>query len=356
MIPGISGIRRLPRLGIIRLGEKKQGERGAYPSALDHFLLKDAPAAEAVYGKECRSLDIVFPTENPEVFFGQDLRAYRKSGLFCKCSDGHTATRVRLGLSDGLNTKTPKGQPYDPVGEDHLKKTGEDVEVGRMFEMPCLYPECSFFAGKFCKGIGRLLFLLPKVPAFGCWQITTTSWNSMVAINSYVQTVREAAGRVSFIPFKLNLVPQQARVEGKAKTIHVLQVVFEGGLGDLLKYRRKELAAPIPAASLPEPSDKEVPDDLVANEGAALDAELGTGPKMNPAARGAVRLEDILPPKPERNPAEPSKPERNTPAERTDPDEAEAGRQAGAMEPERPTAPAAVEKPKATGRAKKTDF
>ena len=293
MIPGISNVRRLPRLGVIRLGEKAISSKGSpYPKALDHFNFKDAPAVAAVYGENCKELDIMFPVEDQDVFFDQSLKAYRKSGLFCRCSDGQTATRVRLGLSDGKGTPVPAGKPYDPVGEDYLSKTGEDVEIGHMFEMPCAYQECEFFKRDLCKGIGRMMFLLPKVPQFGCWQITTSSWNTMVSVNNYIHAIRAAAGRISMIPLKLRLIPQQAQVEGKAKTIHVLEIVYEGTLQSLVHCGMKALPAPTPSA-IPVESLKEVPDDMMPHAGAELDAALGIGPKLNPAAAGAVKLDDI---------------------------------------------------------------
>src|SRR3990167_11063762 len=143
MIPGISDVRRLPRLGKIRLGMKRTSDAGkAYPAALDHFNFKDAPGVEAIYGANCSEIDIVIPVEDSNVFFPQALKAYRSSGLFCRCDDGQTATRVRVGPDE-------KGQPRDAQGEAWLAKTGEAVDVGDMFEMPCPHHECPFFERKF---------------------------------------------------------------------------------------------------------------------------------------------------------------------------------------------------------------
>ena len=38
-IDKVSNIRRYPRLGRIRTGEKAVGQRGPYPKALDHFII-----------------------------------------------------------------------------------------------------------------------------------------------------------------------------------------------------------------------------------------------------------------------------------------------------------------------------
>jgi len=289
VIPGISDVQRLPRLGKIRLGEKRQSKSGKeYPAALDHFNFKDAPEVEKVYGKNCRELEIMFPVDDPGIFFPQELKAYRTSGLFCRSNDGQTATRVRVGLSDGKG-RIPKGRELDPDGEAYLKRTGEAVDVGSMFDLPCPYHECSFFQNKFCKGVGRLLFMLPKVPRFGCYEITTSSWNSMVSVNNYVKAIQGAAGRVSLIPLKLKLVPQKASVDGKAKTIHVLEIVYEGATQTLLAMAKHR---PTRALAVDREDPKEVPDDLVPHGGAALDEKLG-GNGDKGTDRPAMSVEDV---------------------------------------------------------------
>ena len=255
MIKGISDVRRLPRLGKIRLGEKKKGERGDYPSKLDHFSFKDVPWVAEVYGDNCKEIDIILPVENQDTFFSQERKAYRKAGLFCKSSDGDTAVRVRVGVSDGKNSTAPAGTVMDPEGEAHLKETGEAVEVGEMFELPCAGEHCSFTDKKMCKPIGRLLFMLPKVQRFGCYEISTTSFNSMMTLNSYIEAIRGTAGRVSMIPLRLRLVPKQVQVNGKATGIFHLELVYAGTMTELLAYRDgvKALPAPMPAAATAVP-------------------------------------------------------------------------------------------------------
>lgn len=293
MIKGVSDVRRLPRLGKIRLGEKRQKDGREYPAALDHFNFSDVPFVEQVYGKNCRDLEIMLPHEELDVFFPQARKAYRRSGLFCKCDDGETATRVRVGISDGAG-KVPKGQPMDPVGEAFLKETGEEVAIGDMFELPCPAEECPFTQQNFCKPIGRFLFLVPKVPRFGVYEISTTSFNSIVSLNSYIDAIRNAAGRVSMIPLKLRLVPKQAQVEGKAKTIHHLELVFEGSIQQLLAYSKRELPPPLPKTALPsrEELDKELPDDLVPHAGESLEKKLAVKlPVQAPPAPAAPAVQ-----------------------------------------------------------------
>jgi len=345
MIKGISDVRRLPRLGKIRLGEKKKNAAGKeYPSKLDHFNFKDVPWVAEVYDMVdkdgvpcCKELDIMLPVENPDVFFPQGRKAYRTSGLFCACYDMVTALRVRVGKADGTNPKIAKGTILDPEGEAFLKEEGiDDVKVGEMFEMPCLGDRCSFAGNKFCKGIGRFLFMLPKVPRFGCYEISTTSWNGMVSVNSYIHSMRgdePPYRRISMLPLKLLLVPKKCQVEGKPVTIFHLEIRYDGTTDSLMTFQPgvKALPAPIPAAGMPKKAelDKEIPDDLMPHGGAALERKLGgqppedKGPSPAEQARAKLqekpappapagepdRLDDEIEPEPEAKPAEEKKAE-----------------------------------------------
>lgn len=310
MIRGFGDKIRLPRIGIIRLGEKRISQSGKeYPAAIDYFRLTDAPNVAKVYGDKPKELDIMFPTEKVDLFFEQKLKAYRQSGLFCASDDAQTAMRVRLGISDGKFGKVPAGKAYDPEGEAYLAKTGEAVEVGEMFELPCQFESCGFYQRGFCKPVARLLFFLPNVPGFGVYQIVTSSDNGTRNINSYIESIRAVAGRVSMIPLKLRLEPLDVQVEGKKKTVHVLTVKYEGSIQSLMAIRSnpKLLNGPAAPEAIPSADPTDVPDDLYPNGGKSLDAELGKEkPKPevqgDPAAAARARLGKPQPPVQERKP------------------------------------------------------
>lgn len=261
MIPGISDKRRLPRLGKLRLGEKRLSKNNKeYPASIDYFMVdSELPglneAFEKVYGPKPRELDILLPLEDAEVFFPQALKAYRKSGLFCASDDGVTAKRVRLKDDE---------QGKDAQGEAFIAEQGLQVAPGDMYEMPCPHTECPYFQSKKCKGIARFMFMLPKVNGFGVWEISTSSRNGIVNLNSMLDAIRGAAGRVSYIPLKLRLVEQELKTpEGKQKK-WILRLDYDGNVGDLVNIRETgKLPAPVSAGALPAPDPKEVPDDLV---------------------------------------------------------------------------------------------
>lgn len=305
MIKGYSDQRRLPRLGKIRLGEKrKNASEKEYPVALDHFNFADAPEVAKVYGDNCKELDVILPVEDTDVFFRQARIAYTKSGWWCRSDDGETAFRVRRGPSDGAG-RIPKGQPLDPFGEKFIGEQKLDVPVGTIFPLPCAGDECPYAKApaKDCRPIARLLVLLPKVPLLGCWQITTSSWNSMVRLNSYIDVVRNIAGRVSMIPLTLRLVEHEAAPDGKKKKVHVLELYFPGS-PDQLRNTAAKLSAPMPRTALPAPGeiDEDVPEDLVSATVLETGEPKAARPAIEPPKRKAA------------NEAKPAAAEANAPA------------------------------------------
>lgn len=269
MIPGITDRSRLPRLGKIRLGEKRQGKRGEYPAALDHFSFRDTPELEEVFGRQCREIyPVLIPVEQEDTWFHTSRSAYTKSGLFCRCSDGETAIRVNKGLD--------KNKPLDPQGWRFLQEQGLEVDTGEMFEMPCPGEECLYFQKGWCKNLGRLQFFVLASPKFGVYEIATTSINSIRNVLSSARAIRAQAGRITSIPLALRLVPMQVSPEGKAKTVYVLELQFrDGGIGKLLDISRSAGALPRPQLVEPPAKARDVPDDLYPEGGRQLGRVMG---------------------------------------------------------------------------------
>lgn len=283
MIPGITTRNRMPRLGKIRLGEKRVSKGGKeYPAALDHFNFADVPEVEKVYGKDCREIHpVIILVEDEEAWFPTARKAYRRSGLFCACDDGETARRVYVPFD-------PKDNSGDPQGTDFIKDNGLAVEPGEMFEMPCPGESCAYFEQGLCKNVGRLLFMLPSIPRFGVYEISTSSYNSIVNVLSTARAIQRVAGRISGIPLTLVLGPQQVQAaDGKAKTVHVLSLEFRGSIFELQRAKA-ELAGGRVVALLKDGKDL-TPEDLYPAGGAALDKKLqepkaAPPPKQEPAA------------------------------------------------------------------------
>ena len=170
-IKNLSNARRMPRLGKIHLGVKKTEKKDGtpcqpYPSEVEYFVCP--PEVQAVFGEKPTSLRIMFPVEDAEKFFPQFYKRYTVNLLQCK-GDGEKA---QCWAEDGSGLK----------------------------EVPC---PCAYLDSGECKQIGIIQFLLPDVPGFGVYQITTSSKNSIIDINSGIDMVRNVCGRIRMIPLIL---------------------------------------------------------------------------------------------------------------------------------------------------------
>jgi len=169
-IKGWAETLRVPRIGKLHLGVKKQSDRNGseYPSAVDFFVCKaDESTSEAAavafhleYGDKPKEIRIAFPSDNPEQFFPQSLSSYRTVGgkreLFCK-GDGETASRS-------------SGQ-------------------GGYLPLTCQYKECSIYAEGKCREM-----------------IDTGSVHSVININSSIALLRGlTGGKIKMIPLTKDL-------------------------------------------------------------------------------------------------------------------------------------------------------
>ena len=104
-----------------------------------------------------------------------------------------------------------------------------------------------------------LQFLLPDCPGFGVYQLDTSSYHSIVNINSMLELIRSTCQRVSMLPLVLRLVPKEVQVEGEDKVVHVLEL---GTLCSLSKMQEYARIPPGQVMLVPPPPDSEAPDDL----------------------------------------------------------------------------------------------
>jgi len=239
-IENLSNRVRLPRLGKIHLGIKdkvtKEGHPIEYPKPTDYFVCPDE--VKEVYGDEPKELDIMLPAEDPELFAPQYLKAYSMSqGLICR-GDGVKATR-KIDLKTGAVADS---------------KTG----AWDWREVTCNPQECEIYEKKWCRQIMNLLVLLPKVPGLGIYQVDTSSYHSIVNVNSMVKLMKAIMGRCSMIPLTLILRPQEVAPQGTTKkTVHVLDIRQNSTLAELAK-----LALMPPAQVLMPDVVEEMPEDF----------------------------------------------------------------------------------------------
>lgn len=195
MIKGLSEIRRLPRLGVIRLGIKKKSAKGTeYPAAVDYFVIPDE--VKKVYGEKPKELDIILPLENLEDIFPQFYKMYGHStGLKCK-GDGEVANQIN--------------------------------DKGEFEEVECLGQKCPNYINKKCKEVATLNFLLPKIKLDGIYQLHTSSYHSIVKINSSLDYIKSMFGKISMIPLKLIVEGTEAHPDKKMKkVVYTLRIAFD---------------------------------------------------------------------------------------------------------------------------------
>ena len=206
-VKGISEVRRLPRINKIRLGVKvKKNKKDArckhngnelcmfcsYPKETDYFVVP--PEVQKVYGEHPKELKIMFPVNDPEIFFPQAYKFYGM-GKGVKCiGDGQYA---REATDDGFKDK----------------------------ECPC-----QLLDVKKCNLRAHLLVILPDVNIGGVYQIDIGSFNSIVDINSGIDYVRGivniATGidRIALLPLRLTREPKVTYGAGSAQTHYTLKL------------------------------------------------------------------------------------------------------------------------------------
>jgi hypothetical protein len=233
----------MPRLGKIRLGIKVEPEgKNPYPRATDYFVVTDE--IKEYVGDKPKKLNIMFPTEKVDEFSQQWLRCYsRTQGLVCK-GNGVKATRK-------IDVET---------GDIARHTTQEWVFRG---DWGCDPDTCEQYLEKQCRRVMNLLFMMPDVPGLGCWQLDTTSFYSIVNINSCIDLVRTICGRISFIPLALSLEPLEVSPPGiTKKTVHVLTIRSEVKLVDIQRLA----SVPPERIMLPALEEEEAPGDLFPEE------------------------------------------------------------------------------------------
>jgi hypothetical protein len=240
-IKGVSEVIRLPRLGKIRLGIKRETDDGIpYPSPTDYFVCPDE--VRKVFGEKPKDLRIMLPTEDETQWASQYLRCYSAArGLICR-GDGLTAV-AKADIHSG-------------------EVTEKESDITELLEITCNPGKCVYYQQGQCRRVMNLQFLLPDCPGFGVYQLDTGSFYSIVNINSSLELIRGVCGRLSMIPLSLRLIEQEVHPEGKRKIVRVLSLAAPYSLAEIQKYAR---IPPGQVLLLPAP-DSEAPDDLFPDE------------------------------------------------------------------------------------------
>ncbi|MFW6124372.1 MAG: hypothetical protein ACOC5G_04040 [Acidobacteriota bacterium] len=228
-IKNVSDVYRPVRVGKIHLGIKVQsnkkckcvrnnkaqkdcplcegGGKLLIPKEVDYFVLREAPELKEYYPEKPKKLKIALPSIRfersleayMEKIFPQYLKRYVRSGLICK-GNGETA---------------------DTIAEDGSLKT---------IECPCEYLDTGE-----CKRVGIFRFRDRHTATLNVYQITTSSYNSIVNINSFVRDLIEHCAVHGVDPSNVKLIlkrekqPIQRRDGAKiSKSTHyIMQLDFD---------------------------------------------------------------------------------------------------------------------------------
>ncbi|MBU6482260.1 MAG: hypothetical protein KGS09_17170 [Nitrospirae bacterium] len=211
-ISGLSDVRRIPRLGRIRLGHinhNTQTEKN-YPME-DPFFHVPAEVAK-VYGDQPTELDIMFPLNDRSIIFPQAYEYYGSARrLLCK-GDGTEAIR----WDTQKLSMVPTSCPCDLLGNG-------------------------------CKQRAHLQVLLPKVKSTGIYQIDTSSENSIIAINSYLdmlapidQPEHGILGYFAMVPLKLRRVPRDIYPNGMHRKTYPLELELDATEEEITSLREQK--------------------------------------------------------------------------------------------------------------------
>ena len=261
-IEGLSELVRIPRLGKIHLGIKaKSKDKGVeYPKTTDYFVVPDE--VKEVYGDKPTELEIMFPVEDPDLFAQQWLRAYSLTqGLVC--------------IGNGVNARRKMDTATGAMA-DHTTKQWA------WRELICNPQECPEYQTKHCRRVMNLQFLLPEVPGLGVYQIDTSSFYSIVNINSMIKMLKGMLGRCSMVPLTLGLGPVEVSPPGiTKKTVYIMHIKKNIKLAQLAQI------AQLPPARvlIPEADTAEPPEDLFPPE-LIKDKEKKSGKKVQPGQPG----------------------------------------------------------------------
>lgn len=206
---------RPPRLGKIRLGVKATSQKGTqYPKEVPHFVVP--PEVALVFGEEPTELDVMLISDSREVNFPVAYTWYGANGAKCK-GDGETASRLQ--------------------------------DDGSWKERSCT---CDMLGKpKGCKLVGHLFVMIPAVSIAGAYQISTSSSNSIIDVQSGMAYIEAVFGRsCALIPLKLKREPIQTNYQGKKATHYTMKLTFDESSREVVQHAKLRLGNSVPSQDL----------------------------------------------------------------------------------------------------------
>lgn len=192
--------RRLPILGKIRLGVRKENAKGSlYPAEVEYFVLTDAPGVEEVYGKDPKELDAFFPGDDLEIVLPTWFKSY---GAGRKDQTGRIIGGKLNCMGNGPRTDVIDELPVTSPGTaQHFAARDPVTRVVPI--RPCMGQECPDYIAKKCRQTMKAIVILPRVSIYGAYEIDTSSWHSIKNFDSQIHHIMSTRGSIKFFPFKI---------------------------------------------------------------------------------------------------------------------------------------------------------
>ena len=243
-IKGITNQYRPVRLGKIHLGvmQKHPKTQKEYPVEVDYFVIPDE--LKPFYGEKPKALNIRLPS----AYFDKNFDGYLEKVF------PQYLKRYQGGKDYGV--LVCKGDGETAIAIDPESKTG-------LAEKPC---PCPYLEDGTCKRIGIFRFRIQEMPSLNIYQITTSSFNSILNINSFCRDLLEHCLTIGADPSFYHLVLRRSeqkvqRLEkGEAKssrhyilTLDIDQRYHKSLFDVSVPKAIKEES--VPAAKLPPPDE-----------------------------------------------------------------------------------------------------
>jgi len=269
-IKNLTDLYRPVRQGKIHLGIMKESKDGKpYPSEVDFFVIPTE--LQEFYGATPKELNVSLPSARLDRSF--DLYLEKTFPQYLKRYKGGKGYGVLVCKGDGEVANT------------------WDEEEGGMKEIPC---PCDYFDKGDCRKIGILRVRIREVASFNIYQITTSSFNSIVNINSFIRDLIEHCAVYRIDPSSVKLVlrrkeqPVQRITNGtpKKSTHYILELDLDPKYYktlDDVKGEARLMPAKTPEALPPVDESK---DELFYPEG-------GFKPEEEESQEEADNLDDL---------------------------------------------------------------
>lgn len=217
---------RLPVIGKIRLGIRKETDRGTeYPESVPHFVLHDAPDLEKVIGKTATEFDCFFLTDDIDEAIPNWYKWY-SGGKRDKA--GNIVGGDLKCYGEGPIAVNDDGS-FVPGVAHHIDARDKVTKIIPTRE--CLGEKCKDFLGANgraqCGPSMTVNVFIPEASLYGIFTIDTKSKTSIGRFVNQLTLLKEQFGKIKGIPFTIYREPvsmKDPNGSGAKKTQYILSI------------------------------------------------------------------------------------------------------------------------------------